>query len=218
MTDKDKDFSPEPAEAGTEFIRDDEAAGPSPEASPERDDEVERLRTRFAYLAAEFDNYRKRSAREKEAVVAYGNERLLGAILPFLDNLERAISQAGAAGTAEPVVEGVRLTYDQLLAELKKFGLSRIAAEGQMFDPNAVLPTVEDGHAARQSKPLFARVTWIKKERASYGLDERSVTMAENDDVGSFAGKVRLDIVARKMRVEDVVQQEFAAGQLDHFG
>ncbi len=136
MTDKDKDFSPEPAEAGTEFIRDDEAAGPSPEASPERDDEVERLRTRFAYLAAEFDNYRKRSAREKEAVVAYGNERLLGAILPFLDNLERAISQAGAAGTAEPVVEGVRLTYDQLLAELKKFGLSRIAAEGQMFDPN----------------------------------------------------------------------------------
>ncbi len=136
MTDKEKDFSPESGEAGAEFPGEDEAAGQSSEARPEWEDEVARLRTRLAYLAAEFDNYRKRSAREKEAVVAYGNERLLRAILPFLDNLERAISQAGAAGAAEPLVEGVRLTYGHFLAELKKFGLAPIAAEGEMFDPN----------------------------------------------------------------------------------
>ncbi len=136
MTDKDKDISPEPAESGNGFPAEDEAAAPSAGASPEAEDEAARLRSRLAYLAAEFDNYRKRAAREKDAVVAYGNERLLRAILPFLDNLERAIAQARDTGSAEPLVEGVRLTYDHLLAELRKFGLTQIAAEGETFDPN----------------------------------------------------------------------------------
>jgi len=136
MTDKDKDLSPEADEAGAGYAGEDEAAVQPPETRPEGEDEVAQLRTRLAYLAAEFDNYRKRSAREKEAVVAYGNERLLRAILPFLDNLERAISQAGASESADPLVEGVRLTYDHFLAELRKFGLTQIAAEGEMFDPN----------------------------------------------------------------------------------
>ncbi len=136
MTDKEKDFPPEPADAGSGFPGGEEVAGQAPEARPEGGDEAAQLRSRLAYLAAEFDNYRKRSAREKEAVVAYGNERLLRAILPFLDNLERAIVQAGASGSAEPLIEGVRLTYDHFLAELRKFGLTQIEAEGEMFDPN----------------------------------------------------------------------------------
>jgi molecular chaperone GrpE len=136
MTDKEKDLSPDAEEGGAGFSPEDEAAAPAPGTPPEGEDEAARLRTRLAYLAAEFDNYRKRSAREKEAVVAYGNERLLRAILPFLDNLERAISQAGSPGSADALMEGVRLTYDHFLAELRKFGLTRIAAEGEMFDPN----------------------------------------------------------------------------------
>ncbi len=136
MTDKEKDVSAEAAEAGTGFPGEDEAAPPPAGTPPEEEDEAARLRSRLAYLAAEFDNYRKRAAREKEAVVAYGNERLLRAILPFLDNLERAIAQARETGSAEPLVEGVRLTYDHLLAELRKFGLTQVAAEGEMFDPN----------------------------------------------------------------------------------
>ena len=136
MTDKENDVSADSGEPGTEYSGEGEGAGPSAGSRPEGEDDVAQLRTRFAYLAAEFDNYRKRAAREKDAVVAYGNERLLRAVLPFLDNLERAISQAGASGSAEPLVEGVRLTYDHLLAELRKFGLTPIAAEGAMFDPN----------------------------------------------------------------------------------
>lgn len=98
--------------------------------------ELSRVKTRLAYLAAEFDNYRKRTAREKEAIVSFGNERLLHAILPFLDNLERAISQPGAAGAAEAILSGVRMTYEQLLAGLRKFGLEQIEAVGKPFDPN----------------------------------------------------------------------------------
>ncbi len=136
MTDKSKDFSPETPEdaAGLPEEEEEAAAAPGPPAGEE--DEAARLRTRLAYLAAEFDNFRKRAAREKEAVVAYGNERLLRAILPFLDNLERAITQASSSGSSEPLIDGVRLTYDHFLAELRKFGLTQVPAEGEMFDPN----------------------------------------------------------------------------------
>jgi len=136
MTDKEKDIPPETAEGVTGLPEEEEAAAPSPGTRPAEEDEAARLKTRLAYLAAELDNFRKRAAREKEAVVAYGNERLLRAILPFLDNLERALTQAAASGSTEPLIEGVRLTYDHFLAELRKFGLTQIAAEGEMFDPN----------------------------------------------------------------------------------
>ncbi len=136
MTHKDKDLSPETPESETGLPEEEEPAGPPPGTLPAEEDEAARLRTRLAYMAAELDNFRKRAAREKEAVIAYGNERLLRAILPFLDNLERAITQAAASGSSEPLVEGVRLTYDHFLAELRKFGLTQVAAEGEMFDPN----------------------------------------------------------------------------------
>ena len=188
MTDKEKDVSPEPGEAEAGFSGEDEAAGQTTGTRPESEDEVARLRTRLAYLAAEFDNYRKRSAREKESVVAFGNERLLRAILPFLDNLERAISQAGAVGSAEPLIEGVRLTYDHFLAELGKFGLTQIAAEGEMFDPNL--------HEAIAMVPWEGKTegTVLAENRKGYLLNGRllrpvQVTVAQSSrpaDSGAF--------------------------------
>lgn len=99
------------------------------------EDELSRVKSQLAYLAAEFDNYRKRTAREQEAIVSFGNERLLKAVLPFLDNLERAISQPGS-GSSEAILSGVKITYDQILAELKKFGLEQVESVGKPFDPN----------------------------------------------------------------------------------
>jgi molecular chaperone GrpE len=136
MKDKDKDRKQEATAGVPEVVEGENAGGeaaPSPSVVAE---ELVELRKRLAYLAAEFDNYRKRAAREKEALVSFGNERLLRAILPFLDNLERAISQAGSSGSLEALLSGVRLTYDQFLAELRKFGLEQISAEGKAFDPN----------------------------------------------------------------------------------
>jgi molecular chaperone GrpE len=133
MDDKEKDLSREPAREEADLA--DEAQGETASPSEEQGNELTETRSRLAYLAAEFDNYRKRAAREKEALVAYGNERILRAILPFLDNLERAMALAATSGTAEGLLSGVRLTYDQFLAELRKFGLEQISAEGEMFDP-----------------------------------------------------------------------------------
>jgi molecular chaperone GrpE len=109
-------------------------------------EEAADLKTRLAYLTAEFDNFRKRAAREREAQAAFGNEQLLRAILPFLDNLERALGQTGAS--TEAVLEGVRMTYDMFLAELRKFGLEQISSEGEAFDParhEAIGSVVWDG-------------------------------------------------------------------------
>ena len=127
MTEKEKSREQEAGEDTGEIL---------PEAAEPGEDELARVKSRLAYLAAEFDNYRKRAAREKEAIVSFGNERILLAILPFLDNLERAITLSGSSGEESALLSGVRMTYDQILAELRKFGLEQISAVGDPFDPN----------------------------------------------------------------------------------
>jgi len=92
------------------------------------------LKEQLAYLAAEFENFRKRVAREREAQAVFGNEQLLRAVLPFLDNLERAMGQAGAS--ADALLSGVRMTYNQFLSELRKFGLEQLPAQCGTFDPS----------------------------------------------------------------------------------
>jgi len=136
MTEEKRTPCPDSAGEGEEIPVD---TGMAPgDALPEEggEDELSRVRSRLAYLAAEFDNYRKRTARERETIVSFGNERLLKAILPFLDNLERALSQPAGNDAAEAILSGVRITYDQVLAELKKFGLEQVESVGKPFDPN----------------------------------------------------------------------------------
>jgi molecular chaperone GrpE len=135
MTEKEKSPEQEAGEAAEEILS--EGAEPEEqEICAEPEEELARVKSRLAYLAAEFDNYRKRAAREKEAIVSYGNERILLAILPFLDNLERAITLSRPTGEEGALLSGVRMTYEQFLAELRKFGLEQISSVGEPFDPN----------------------------------------------------------------------------------
>lgn len=136
MTDREKRPAQDPHDLEGEIIPEGEEQEGEGTPAEEEEDELARVKTRLAYLAAEFDNYRKRVAREQEAIVSFGNERILLAILPFLDNLERAISQSQPTGPAEALFAGVRMIYDQALAELRKFGLEPISAVGGLFDPN----------------------------------------------------------------------------------
>ena len=111
-----------------------EAAQAAPEAA-EAGAALAEANRKLAYLAAEFDNYRKREQREREAHIAFGNERLVQAMLHVHDNLERAIAQGAASGSAEGLLEGVRMTYALFLAELRKFGVEQLGAAGMPFDP-----------------------------------------------------------------------------------
>jgi molecular chaperone GrpE len=97
-------------------------------------------------LAADFDNYRKRSLRDQEALVAHAHERLVRELLPILDDLERALDAAEVHDEAS-VVGGVKLVQRALLASLEREGLAEIEADGA-FDPHvheALLAQPGDG-------------------------------------------------------------------------
>jgi len=88
----------------------------------------------YLRLAADFDNYKKRVAREYLEVTARANERLLNELLPVLDDLERAL-EAAASHEEAKLEEGVQLVHRSLASLLERHGLSEIEAEGA-FDPH----------------------------------------------------------------------------------
>jgi molecular chaperone GrpE len=103
---------------------------------------------------AEFENYQKRSQKEREQDRKYAYGPLVFDLLPVLDNLDRALAAARKGGDAGALVQGVAMVQSQFLEMLKRHGITRIDAQpGQAFDPNqhqAVMQTpvanVEPGH------------------------------------------------------------------------
>lgn len=94
------------------------------------------LYQKYIRLAADFENYKKRLAKEKADVIAYGNEELIKALLNVIDNLERALDHADADEDPKPLIEGVKLVHKQFLSCLEKFGVQFVdASPGEEFDP-----------------------------------------------------------------------------------
>jgi len=89
---------------------------------------------RLLRLAADFENYKKRAARERAEYVARANERLLKELLPILDDLERALNSAEEHEEAQ-LEEGVRLVHRSLASLLQRNGVEEISTEGK-FDPH----------------------------------------------------------------------------------
>jgi molecular chaperone GrpE len=96
---------------------------------------IEELNNKYLRLYAEFDNYRKRVNREREDLLKYGNESLLSELLPAIDHLELALKHA-TGEINSGLVQGVEMTLKELYRTLEKFGLTRIKAEGECFDPS----------------------------------------------------------------------------------
>ena len=107
-----------------------EAPDPLAEVTRERDEYLDALQR----LKAEFDNYRKRAARDQEQLAARAHERLVKELLPVLDDLERALAAAEEHEEAQ-LEEGVRLVHRALVDALQKEGLAEIETDGQ-FDPH----------------------------------------------------------------------------------
>ena len=100
---------------------------------------------KFLRLAAEYDNYRKRSQKEKESTYADAKSDTVLAFLPVYDNLERALKQDTAD---EAYKKGVEMTMTQLKEVLSKLGIQEIPALGETFDPNlhnAVMHVEDEG-------------------------------------------------------------------------
>lgn len=101
---------------------------------------------------AELDNFKKRAQKEKSDLLKYCSESLLRALLPVLDNLERAVNHANQSGEKSPLLEGVEMTRKQFLGVLEKFGVRPIPAAGEEFDPErheAVMQQETEGESNR---------------------------------------------------------------------
>jgi len=90
---------------------------------------------RFLRLAAEFDNYKKRSARQYEDLVRYSSEKIIVPMLEVLDNFERALEAASKSSDYKALLSGAELIYQQFFDILKKEGVEPIEAVGKEFDP-----------------------------------------------------------------------------------
>jgi len=104
------------------------AEGPAEEALISKDQVLR--------LQADFENFRKRTVRERAEWYRKANEDLMTELLPVLDHFELGLRSAEEHDADRDVVDGFRLVYDQMLSSLKKFGLEPIDAEGQPFDPH----------------------------------------------------------------------------------
>lgn len=96
---------------------------------------------KYVRLMAEFQNYKKRVAKEKNDIREYATEKLVMELLPVLDNFERALA-ASAEDDPAGYAKGMELIFTQMVTELQKSGLAEVEAEGKDFDPtkhNAVM-------------------------------------------------------------------------------
>jgi molecular chaperone GrpE len=115
----------------------------------EKEKEAKENYDRLLRVAADLENYKKRAAKEREEWTKFANEDVMKAILPFIDNLERAVNHAEKVTDTGVMIEGVRLTLQQVLQTLNKFGLASFESVGKPFDPamhQAMIVVESDQH------------------------------------------------------------------------
>lgn len=105
----------------------------SPERVAELEQELEEANDKYLRLCAEYDNYRKRTAKEKTECYGDATVKCVNDILPVLDSFERALE---AECTDESYKNGMQMIYNQFIENLKKIGVTDMEALGKEFDPN----------------------------------------------------------------------------------
>lgn len=174
----------EPSHGGAAAVE--EADGAIPEDDNERlQAELASLRDRSMRTLADFENFRKRVARERGEELRYAVFEVLRDILPVIDNLERALA---STGPVEDLKTGVELTLKQLQEYLRRHGVERIEAQGERFDPNL--------HEAvsRYEDAAVIQPTVSEELQTGYSMHERllrpaMVTVAMPADGGDPAGQ-----------------------------
>ncbi|MDY0405524.1 nucleotide exchange factor GrpE [Virgibacillus sp. 179-BFC.A HS] len=148
---KDEESQSEESSVGEET----ENAAEDMSSQSERTEEVEKLRqekdkifNQLARTQAEYDNFKKRTQKEKQADQKYRAQELVTALLPAIDNFERALQAEATDGVAS-FMEGMSMIYNQLMEALQSQGVSPIETVGKEFDPNlhhAVMQAEDDNY------------------------------------------------------------------------
>jgi molecular chaperone GrpE len=152
-----------------------QAKQPSPTASGDADSDdamaglqadLDRFRDLALRSQADFENYKKRAAREKDDAVKYANSSLLQRLVSILDNFELGLAAAKAEGAQSPIYSGMVLVQKQLNDLLEENGLQAIEAEGKKFDPNL-------HEAIAHERSDAPEETVIRQARRGYRLKDR---------------------------------------------
>ena len=112
-------------------------------------EELEKMKDSYVRLMAEYDNYRKRTIKEKAELIKNGGEKTLVGLLPVIDDFERALQTLETAAEIEAVKEGVKLIYNKFIAYLQQNGVKVIDTMDQPFDADlheavAMVPSAEE--------------------------------------------------------------------------
>jgi len=110
---------------------------------------IEEQKDKYLRLSAEFDNYRKRTMKEKAELIKNGGEKAIAAVLPILDDLERALANMQQADDVKAMYEGIDLIYQKFLKNLNQEGLEKMNPVGEAFDTDfheavALIPAQEE--------------------------------------------------------------------------
>lgn len=111
--------------------------------------EIESLKTQMLYKTAEFDNYRKRTLKERAELILNGGEKTITALLPILDDMERAIASGAKTDDPQVLREGMELIFQKLMKVLEAQGVKKIDTDNADFDTNlheaiALVPGMSD--------------------------------------------------------------------------
>jgi len=129
-----KNAEPQENEENTENTADTEEPQEEKDPLEQAQDEIAELKNQLLYKVAEFDNYRKRTLKEKADLILNGGEKAVSAILPIIDDMERAIENG--AKTDDPAVlrEGMELIYHKMMKALESLGVKEIETAEADFD------------------------------------------------------------------------------------
>ena len=136
--------------------------------------EIEQLKTQILYKTAEFDNYRKRTLKEKAELILNGGEKAVSAILPVIDDMERAL--ANGEKTEDPAVlrEGMELIYNKMMKALESLGVKKMETDNADFNTDlheavAMVPGMGDDKKGKVIDCL----------QAGYQLNEKVIRHAK---------------------------------------
>ena len=148
-----------------------EDAAPAEEKDPleAAKEEIEQLKTQILYKTAEFDNYRKRTLKEKAELILNGGEKAVGAILPVIDDMERAIENGEKTDDPQVLREGMELIYHKFMKALEGLGVKKIETENADFDTDlheavAMVPGMGDDKKGKSNR---LPANWLPIERKS---------------------------------------------------
>ena len=113
--------------------------------------EKEEINNRLLRLQADYDNFRRRTQKEKEADRKYRSQSLVEELIPALDNFERALQVEVDGDAAKNYANGMKMVYDQFKVALEKEGVEEILSQGEEFDPHmhqAIMQVEDDNYAS----------------------------------------------------------------------